>query len=182
MQLGNEVKMDDNYGNGWQRQEYGSQINQNDGSYNGMRNNGMQNNGIQNYGVPVYGQPYPGYDESGQFVKEKGNSTAFGITSFILGVVSLLLFCTCINWLTGLLAIIFGIIQIIQNRQKGLAIGGIVTAGISMLFSMILYVIIFFGLLAQDSYNRSYYNGYYDNYYNQYDDYESYYDEFYNFL
>lgn len=49
--------------------------------------------------------------------KQKGDGRGYGIASLILGIVSVLLFCTCINWVTGILAIIFGIIQITKIRS-----------------------------------------------------------------
>ena len=87
-----------------------------------------------------------------QMPPEKSESVGFGIASLVLGILSLLLFCTCINWITGILAIIFGIIQIAQSRSKGLAVGGIVTAGLSMLFTVILYIILMVMGMSADSY------------------------------
>ena len=43
--------------------------------------------------------------------KQKGDGRGYGIASLILGIVSVLLFCTCINWVTAILAVIFGLIQ-----------------------------------------------------------------------
>lgn len=102
-----------------------------------------------------------------QMPPEKSESVGFGIASLVLGILSLLLFCTCINWITGILAIIFGIIQIAQSRSKGLAVGGIVTAGLSMLFTVILYIILMVMGMSADSYQDEYYN-YYSDYYEDY--------------
>lgn len=97
--------------------------------------------------------------------KQKGDGRGYGIASLILGIVSVLLFCTCINWVTGILAIIFGIIQITKNKEHGLAIGGIITAAISMVFSVVLYLAMWFGMtnagityedLLYDQYDDSY--------------------------
>ena len=71
-------------------------------------------------------------------------SRGFGIASLVLGILSLVLYCTCINILLAVLAIIFGILQLVQkNSPKGMAIGGIVTACLSIILyivSVILYV------------------------------------------
>ena len=97
--------------------------------------------------------------------KQKGDGRGYGIASLILGIVSVLLFCTCINWVTGILAIIFGIIQITKNKENGLAIGGIITAAISMVLSVVLYLAMWFGMtnagityedLLYDQYDDSY--------------------------
>lgn len=82
----------------------------------------------------------------------------------MLGIVSLLLFCTCLNWITGILAIIFGIIQIVNYGVRGLAIGGIVTAALSLVFrNCILDIYVLLGAGQQ-------YENYYDYYFgNQYD-------------
>lgn len=161
--------MDENYGN----QNNGS-INPGPGSY-----------GQPGYGQQVYGQDY-GQPAGGISGREKSDDMAFGIVSLVLGVVSLLLFCMLVNWLTGILAIIFGVIQIVKNKSKGLAIGGIVTAGISMIFSIVLYVSLLYGAatgnLMDSYYYNSYYNNdddsYYDEYYNNYNGYDGYYDYF----
>lgn len=123
-----------------------------------------------------------GYGSSGNYYatdysqqSQKGDSVGFGIASLVLGIISLLLFCTCINWLTGILAIIFGILQMINNKQKGMAIGGIITAGLSMLFCIILYI--FFYMVGASADQLDYLYDYYD-YYDDYDDYFDDYDDY----
>lgn len=106
-------------------------------------------NGYQYY----YEQPEPKKEGSG-----------FGIASLVLGIVSLLLFCTCLNWITGILAIIFGIIQIVNYRERGLAIGGIVTAALSLVFGIVFWIFMFYSGAGTQ------YENYYDYYFgNQYD-------------
>ena len=127
----------------------------------GGMNPGMPNPGGMNPGMPNPGGMNPGMPQQ----KQKGDGRGYGIASLILGTVSVLLFCTCINWVTGILAIIFGIIQITKNKEHGLAIGGIVTAAISMVFAVILYLAIGLGMadagitykdLLYDQYDDSY--------------------------
>lgn len=125
---------------------HGNQMNtsydgQNDGRY-GNQNYGAQGSPQYSYGTNMRKEPDPG--------------NGFGIASLILGVVSFLLFCTCMNWITGILAIIFGIIQIAKGGQKGLAIGGIVTSAVSMLLCLILYF--FVGVASYKDYYYDYYN------------------------
>lgn len=150
----------------------------------GNQNNGSVNPGLGSYGQPGYGQQVYGQDygqpAGGISGREKSDDMAFGIVSLVLGVVSLLLFCMLVNWLTGILAIIFGVIQIVKNKSKGLAIGGIVTAGISMIFSIVLYVSLLYGAATGNLMDSYYYNNYnyngYDGYYDYFDSLEDSYD------
>lgn len=80
----------------------------------------------------------------------KDDGTAFGIASLVLGIISLLLFCACINWITGILAIVFGVLQIVKCRERGFAIGGIVTAGLSLVLAAALYLSIAAGMSEMD--------------------------------
>ena len=62
-----------------------------------------------------------------------------------------------ISWITGILAIIFGIIQLVKGNKKGMAIVGLITGGIGFAASIILYILIFFtGLGSYSSYNDIY--------------------------
>ncbi|MDD6037696.1 MAG: hypothetical protein PUD20_02685 [bacterium] len=72
----------------------------------------------------------------------KGNG--FGIASLVLGILSLVLSCTCINIPLAIIAIVFGVIHL--NRRTGAggtAIGGIVTAAISLAITLICVVVLF---------------------------------------
>ena len=80
-------------------------------------------------------QPY-----YGQAAGQKGTSTGFGIASLVLGILSIFTFACCINYLLSLLAIIFGIIQIVKSEKKGFAIGGIITAVISIIIATVMWV------------------------------------------
>ena len=70
-------------------------------------------------------------------------SVGFGVASLVLGIISLLCFCSGINIILAILAIVFGLIQIITCEKKGLAIGGIVTAVISVLLLIITWGLLF---------------------------------------
>jgi hypothetical protein len=106
----------------------------------------------------------------GQAERQKSESTGFGIASMVLGIVSLLMFCTCINYILAILAIIFGIIQLVRSEKKGMAIAGIVTAGLSVVLASLMWI----GFMAMtfesedganpfNSYLEEYYEQYYDN-------------------
>lgn len=121
--------------------------------------------------------------------KQKGDGTAFGVTSMVLGIVSILLFCTCANFLTATLAIIFGIVQLARNKDKTFAITGIITAAISIVLGIVLWLIVVSGMSDasinsyDDIYEYYYGNEYYDDIYDgdyrdNYDDYYDYYDYF----
>ncbi len=119
---------------------------------------------------------------------QKGDGIAFGITSMVLGIVSLLLFCTCINFVTAIAAIVFGIVQIVKNKEKAFAVAGIITAAISLVLGLILWGIVAAGMAetginSYEEFYDSYYDGYYDNddYYDSYDGYyDGYYDDYYD--
>ena len=132
-----------------------------EGAYAGMQNPNRMNPGGAYEGTPNANGMNPGMPQQ----KQKGDGRGYGIASLILGIVSVLLFCTCINWVTAILAVIFGIIQITKNKEQGLAIGGIITAAISMVLSVVLYLAMWFGMtnagityedLLYDQYDDSY--------------------------
>ncbi len=76
-----------------------------------------------------------GYGASVYQGEAQSKDPVFGIVSMTLGIVSLALFCSCCNILLAILAIIFGILQLTKpGQQKGMAIAGIVTASLSILF------------------------------------------------
>lgn len=134
------------------------------------------------------------YENPNTYGTEKGDGTGFGMASFILGVVSLLMFCVGINWITGILAIIFGIVQLVKHRERGLAVAGMITAGISFLLAVTLYIALVVGAPASDvDFNKlyeDYYGGvgggksdggsdHYDDYYDYYDLYQDYFSDYY---
>lgn len=106
---------------------------------------------------------------------QKGDGIAFGVTSMVLGIVSLLLFCTCINFVTAIAAIIFGIVQIAGNKEKSFAIAGIVTAAISIVLGLFLWGMVATGMaeMGVNSYEE-FYDSYYGDYYDYDDDYYDY--------
>ena len=96
-------------------------------------------------------------------------------------------FCTlCINIPLAILAIIFGIIQLVKGNGKGLAIGGLITSVLSIVACIVFYLIIglsmpkFSDLTDMDSYMQQY-PELYQRYYNSNDyDYDDYFNDYFN--
>lgn len=148
------------YGNGGTNYNYG-QANDSAGYNYGQPNGSAEYNYGQSNGSTEYnyGQPAGGYGSN------KSESEGFGIASLVLGIITVLLFCTCISWITGILAIIFGIIQLVKGNKKGMAIVGLITGGIGFIASVILYILIFFTSLGSYSNYDDIYNHIYDDIY-----------------
>ena len=75
----------------------------------------------------AYQQAYYGQTQA------KGTGTGFGIASLVLGILSVFTFACCINYILAVLAIIFGIVQMVKNEKKGLAIGALIHGGIGLM-------------------------------------------------
>ena len=97
-----------------------------------------------NYNQQPYGQPYLG-------MATKSDSTGFGIASLVLGIISIFTVFCCINYILAIISIVLGIVQIVKSKQKGLAIGGIVTSVISIIGSILFWV--FVGTVGVDGMN-----------------------------
>lgn len=128
-----------------------SQMNYNSGTAGADYNqNGYgQPAGGQNYNQNGYGQPnggvnynQNGYNQPPYGAATKSDSTGFGIASLVLGIISIFTFFCCINYILAVIAIVLGIVQIVKSSKKGLAIGGIVTAVISIIGATIFWVLI----------------------------------------
>lgn len=84
-------------------------------------------------------QPLTGANSSGRTPQTNG----FAVAGLIIGLFSLLSFCCCAGIPFNLLGMIFSIIGLVQinNRPetysgKGLAIGGLITSGLSLIFGV----------------------------------------------
>ena len=110
--------------------------------------------------APQYGQPINmNYQANMGMVQQE--SQGFGIASLVLGILSLLLTCSCFNYITGILAIIFGIVQIVKSKNnRGMAIAGLITAGISILVATFFWIFVI--VVAEDT-NSDFYR-YFDSY------------------
>ena len=140
-----------NYGN--PNQQYG---NPNYGNANQQYGNPNYGNAGEQYGNPNYGQ-----------ASQKGQGIGLGIASLVLGILSILLFLTCLNFILGLVAIVLGIIQIVKNQKKGMAITGIVTAAVSFVLTILVYIGVF-AYIGTDDF-QDLYNQYYEEYSNDYE-------------
>ena len=130
--------------------QQGGYENSNAGAYYGQNQNNQPN---QNQGQ-FYGGPYDmhnnGYNPQ-QNAPQRPYSTGFGITSLILGIASIVLFWSGLNIVAGILAIIFGAIQIGKNKQfvntsNGASIGGIIFGIIGIFLSVIFYTVLVMGI------------------------------------
>ena len=68
----------------------------------------------------------------------------FGIASMILGILSLVLFCTCLNIPLAILSVIFAIVHL--NRRVGsggFAVAGIITSVVSVILTIITIVLLY---------------------------------------
>lgn len=157
------------YGNGGTNYNYG-QANDSAGYNYGQPNGSAEYNYGQSNGSTEYNYGQP----AGRYGSNKSESEGFGIASLVLGIITVLLFCTCISWITGILAIIFGIIQLVKGNKKGMAIVGLITGGIGFIASVILYILIFFTSLGSYSNYDDIYNHIYNHIYDDiYDDIEN---------
>lgn len=139
------------YGNA--NQQYG---NPNYGNTNQQYGNPNYGNAGEQYGNPNYGQ-----------ASQKGQGIGLGIASLVLGILSILLFLTCLNFILGLVAIVLGIIQIVKNQKKGMAITGIVTAVVSFVLTILVYIGVF-AYIGTDDF-QDLYNQYYEENSNDYE-------------
>lgn len=110
------------------------------GGQNYNQNGYCQPNGGVNYNQNGYNQT--GYNQPPYGAATKSDSTGFGIASLVLGIISIFTFFCCINYILAVIAIVLGIVQIVKSSKKGLAIGGIVTAVISIIGATIFWVLI----------------------------------------
>lgn len=180
--------------NGQQNGQYNGTNNGQPNSQNTYTNNGpqySQNNGSQNgpgYGPNYNSQYNQNYRPNGPVPNGKKKGTGFAVASLVLGIISLVLFCSCINMVTAIIAIIFGIVHLASydlSQGKHMAIAGIITAAISI----ILFIGIWTWISSNsnlDNMTNSMYDFYYgtedifndsiDDYFDMPDDYD-YYDD-----
>lgn len=133
--------------------DYGSNENMGmNSSYSSNQDNG-QNYGdpqYQNFGNPQYqnygqNQYYsnPQYQNVNGKMKKVGGS-GFAIASLVLGIISLCLFCSCFNFITAILSIIFGCVYLTSYvlEHKNMAIAGIATSVISIILFFVAWGLI----------------------------------------
>lgn len=131
---------EDNFYSGESEQDvYTEEPVENQGEY--QQNNTYYQENTYQYQQGAYQQGYQQpYQEPYQEPYQPA-SQAFGIASMIIGIISLVLFCSCINIPLAVVAIIFGIIQLVKkDSSKGAAIAGIITSAVSIILFIIMVV------------------------------------------
>lgn len=69
--------------------------------------------------------------------------SGFGIASMVLGILSIVLSCTCINIPMAIIAIIFAVVHFGRNSSnRGFGIAGIVTAVVSLVLTVLLWILV----------------------------------------
>lgn len=101
----------------------------------------------------------------------------FSIASMVLGIISLVF---CFVWIisipSAILAIIFGILGI-KSTGKGMSIAGLVTSGIGIIISFVIFVLLIVVGISAGFHTLESLDNIYDSNYDDYDyDYDSYYD------
>jgi hypothetical protein len=123
-------------------------------NYDSQNNNSQPGSGEQSgysYGTDTTTQSgyngQPNYNVNGAPQQEKPEGgIGFGVASLVLGIIALVTFCLCVNIPCAILAIIFGIIQLVRGNGKGLAIGGLITAGFSLVAMIVFWVVVGFSI------------------------------------
>lgn len=123
--------------------------------------NNNQDNGQSQYEEPSYDRSSydqssydrPSYDQSPfgqppyeQYPNQQVNKprNGLGITSMILGIISVVFSCCCygLSVVLGIVAIILGIVSMRKNETtKGFAIAGIITGSIGLVFAVLFIVL-----------------------------------------
>ncbi len=156
-------------------------------AYRQSQNGGNRNNSYGPYGQTgpgygPYGQTGPGYGPDGQNAWNNGNeypqnpyqpyngyyqqdpSRGFGIASMVLGIISLLCFCSFVNVLPAILSIVFGIISLSKRKNNGFAIAGIICAAVSIVL-LVITMILFADNINLTNALQDYLNNYESNFY-----------------
>lgn len=173
-QNGNQVTYQaDNGGYNNENSYNNGNVYQNANAYNNVNGNPNANaynntNAYQNMGATGADETWKQqYLNPQQPKKEGGNG--FGIAALVLGIISLILFCTCINLPLAVLAIVFAIVQMVKGGSgKGMAIGGLITAIASIVCFVVFYVLISIG--AIDASSDLYYDTPYEDFEDDMDD------------
>lgn len=109
---------------------------------------------------------------------DKTNTFGLGIASMVMGIISLVIFCSCCNVVLAVLAVIFGFVQIFTKKNKRGTVFAWVGVGTGL--AAIICTIIFWALLFS---NGSYYTRIYKYNSNPEDmikEYNEFFEDFYN--
>lgn len=116
--------------------------------FNDHPKDGAGAQGEASYETPLKNGPVPPQGRPPK--RQKKDSDGYGIASMVLGIISIVLFCSCINVITGVLAVIFGILQLVENRRRWMAIVGIVTGALSIVLLIVSWGLILSSPAAYD--------------------------------
>lgn len=118
---------------------------------NMFENNDQQKNETQvennsySYESQPAGNNYS-YEPSGNdYGSGKGQSTGLGIASMVCGIVAIPIMCctnvgSVLSIILGIVAVVLGIVQIVKNEKKGMAIAGIVCGAIAVIVCVSLVI------------------------------------------
>ncbi len=158
------------YQSGEQGNGYYQTYNQPGGPYQQYQQTQNQN------GRPYYENQTGGGLHPDQFQKKSSSGNGFGIASMILGIMSLVLFCTCLNIPLSVAAVIFGGLHLGRSTEgRAMAVTGIVSAILSVIAFIVTLVLLwgpfqsFYWEVMQEMPYSSEYDGDYD-YESDYDD------------
>ena len=122
------------------------------------------------------------YNYQDNNVNSQKETVGFAITSMVLGILSILLSCSYIyvSIILSVLALIFGIIHLKNKKSgQGMAIAGICTGAISILIKIILFILVFFGVIALGNKNLDLSD--YSHIFDEFEDYDYNYDDEYDY-
>lgn len=110
---------------------------------------------------------------------KREDKKGFSIASMVLGIISLVF---CFVWIISIpcaiLAIIFGILGI-KSTGKGMSIAGLVTSGIGIIISFVIFALLIVVGMSAGLHTLESFDDIYNSYYDDYDyDYDSYYDSY----
>ena len=125
------------YQSGEQGNGYYQTYNQPGGPYQQYQQTQNQN------GRPYYENQTGGGLHPDQFQKKSSSGNGFGIASMILGIMSLVLFCTCLNIPLSVAAVIFGGLHLGRSTEgRAMAVTGIVSAILSVIAFIVTLVLL----------------------------------------
>lgn len=137
------------------QQENGSWGNPQQGVYKEgeatYRGSYQESGGSYQNGYGQGGYNYQNYEEP-----EKPGM-GFGIASLVLGIISLVLFCTCINIPLAITALIFGIVHLVRCQEgKIFGVAGIITSVLSIVFFFVMVFALVLNSDFQDSFQEEF--------------------------
>lgn len=94
--------------------------------------------------------PYNGSAYRDNRTSGKGQETGLGIASMVCGIISIPAICITdfgiiFSFILGVVAVVLGIVQLVKNEKKGMAIAGIVCGSVGILIcAVVIMMVVFF--------------------------------------